>query len=98
MNGEVGDYVTIARQERETDNWFIGSITDENSRMIQIDLDFLDAGKDYKAIIYRDADDAHWDRNPTALIIETNIVNDKSTLEIQLAPGGGAAISLQENN
>jgi hypothetical protein len=93
LNGEVGDYVTIAREERETGNWFLGSITDENERSFQISLDFLTAGEKYKATIYADADDAHWDTNPTAYKIQEIEVDAKSTLLLNLAPGGGAAVS-----
>lgn len=94
LNGEVGDYVTIARKERETGNWFLGSITDENSREFNVSLDFLDEGQTYQATIYKDAPDAHWDNNPTAIEIEELEVNSKSKIDIKLAEGGGVAISL----
>ncbi len=93
LNGEVGDYVTIAREERNTGNWFLGSITDENSRDLSISLDFLPTGETFKAIIYKDAKDAHWDDNPTAIDIEEKIVTNSDSLELHLAQGGGAAIS-----
>lgn len=94
LNGEVGDYVTIARRERDTDKWFIGSITDENPREFTIPLDFLDNGKSYEAIIYGDDRDAHWDKNPTAYRITERTVTSEDSLDLHLAPGGGAAISL----
>jgi len=94
INGEVGDFVTIARQERGSDNWFIGSITDENARDIDVKLDFLPAGKKYEATIYADGDDAHWDKNPTSYKIEKQEVDNSSILKLKLAAGGGAAISL----
>lgn len=94
LNGEVGDYVAIARQERGSDNWFVGAITDENSREMEITLDFLPDDKTYEAVLYKDASDAHWDKNPTAFEIE-NFNADKNTkITLKLAPGGGAAISL----
>ena len=96
LNGEVGDYVTIARKERETGNWFLGSITDENERNFEINLDFLDEGKTYTATIYKDAKDAHWNDKPTALDIETLEVTNKSKLTLNLAKGGGTAISFIE--
>ncbi len=94
INGEVGEFVTIARQEKETSNWFIGSITDENKREFKIALDFLDKNSDYKAIIYKDGKDAHWDKNPTSIQIEEVTVNNKSSININLAEGGGVAISI----
>lgn len=96
LNGEVGDFVTIARQERGTNNWFVGAITDENGRNMEIKLDFLPAGKKYQAIIYADGKDAHWDKNPTSYQIKKQTVDNSSVMDLTLAPGGGAAISLIE--
>ncbi|MDY0779493.1 glycoside hydrolase family 97 protein [Tenacibaculum sp. IB213877] len=96
LNGEIGDYVTIARKERNTENWFVGSITDENAREITIDFDFLDDKATYTATIYKDAKDAHWNDNPTALAIETQTITKDSKLTLRLAEGGGVAISLQK--
>jgi hypothetical protein len=97
INGEVGDFVTIARKEKNTDKWFLGSITDENARDLSIPLDFLDSDKSYKATIYRDGDNAHWNDNPTEIVIEQQDVNKNTTLDIRLAPGGGVAISFMPN-
>jgi len=94
LNGEVGDYVTIARKERDTGNWFLGSITDENARTFEIDFDFLDANQDYEARIYKDGENAHWDKNPTDIKIETQIINKNSKMTLKLAEGGGTAISI----
>jgi hypothetical protein len=93
LNGEIGDYITIARKERNTDKWFLGSITDENERTIEVSLNFLDMGKSYTAILYKDAEDSHWDKNPTAYRIENKKVNSLDSLKLKLAPGGGVAIS-----
>jgi glucan 1,4-alpha-glucosidase len=93
LNGEIGDFITIARKERNTNKWFLGSITDENERVMDISLNFLDEGKEYTAIIYSDAEDAHWDKNPTAYKIEGKLVNSSDKLTLKLAPGGGTAIS-----
>ena len=98
LDGEVGDYLTIARQERETGNWFVGGITDENGRTESLSFDFLEDGKTYEATIYRDAQDAHWNDNPEAYEIETKELKKNSTLDINLAPGGGFAISLIQKN
>lgn len=94
LEAEPGDYITIARKEKGRDNWFIGAITDENSRSASIPLRFLRKGKSYTATIYRDADDADWLTNPETYNIETRSVNSESLIELHLAKGGGAAISI----
>ena len=93
INGEIGDYITIARKERNTDKWFLGSITDENARTLEVSLGFLDTDKKYDAIIYSDAEDADWDKNPTAYKIENKTLTSTDILTLKLAPGGGTAIS-----
>jgi hypothetical protein len=94
LSAEPGDYLTVARKAKGSDNWFVGAITDENARNADINLNFLDAGKKYLAVIYRDADNASWNDNPEAYTIEKFIVDNKTTLKIKLAEGGGCAISL----
>ncbi|WP_218972269.1 glycoside hydrolase family 97 protein [Labilibaculum filiforme] len=96
LNGEIGDFVTIARKDRNSENWFVGSITDENARGMEIKLDFLTEGKKYKATLYLDGENAHWDQNPTAFKILEMEVDHTSSLQYHLAEGGGAAISLVE--
>ncbi len=96
LNGEVGEFVTIAREERETGNWFVGGISNEEGRELSISFDFLPTGKSYKATIYKDAEDAHWDKNPTAIDISTETIDHSTVKQITLAPGGGFAISLLE--
>ncbi len=94
LNGEIGDYVSIARQERGSENWFVGGITDEHARKMDISFDFLPKDQKYTATIYHDADDAHWDKNPLAYKIDTMEVDQNTVLPIKLAAGGGFAISL----
>lgn len=94
LNGEVGDYVTIARQERGTENWFVGSVTDEHPRELNIKFDFLQPDKDYNVTIYKDGPDAHYETNPTAYEIEKIKIDNTSEYLLKLAPGGGAAISI----
>ena len=94
LNGEIGDFVTIARKERTSENWFIGGITDEDARELDILFDYLDENATYEATIYEDGKDAHWDENPLALNIRTIEVTNKSNLKMKLAPGGGFAISI----
>lgn len=93
LNGEIGDFITIIRKERSTDKWFLGSITDENARELEISLSFLGEGKEYDAMIYSDTENSHWDKNPTAYKIENRKVSNLDTLNLKLAPGGGTAIS-----
>ena len=94
LNGEVGDYVTFARKDRNSDDWYLGSVTDENARALMVSLDFLDDGRDYLAQIYRDGDDADWRTNPHAIVIETRKVRRGDVMELRLAPGGGEAVRL----
>jgi glucan 1,4-alpha-glucosidase len=94
IDAEPGDYIYIARKEKGTSHWFIGAITDENSRNASLPLTFLDKGSKYVANIYRDAPNADWKENPEAYTIEKFIVDSDTRLNIRLAPGGGAAISM----
>ena len=94
INGEIEEYITIARKDRNTDNWFLGSITNENARKLNVSLDFLDDNKEYTAVIYSDREDSHWNKNPTAYKIENKTVEKATILDLELAPGGGIAISL----
>ncbi|HAO46590.1 MAG TPA: alpha-glucosidase [Chitinophagaceae bacterium] len=94
LEAEPGDYITVARKAKGKDNWFIGSITDENARTTTVDLSFLDAGKKYTATIYADADDASYDKNPAAYKITKQVVDNKTKLTLKLATSGGCAISL----
>ena len=98
LDGEVGDFVVIARQERETNNWFIGGITDENKRDFTIDFDFLEAGKTYEAKLYKDGPEADWENNPQDYAIETLQVDRTTSLDITMASGGGFAMSLISQN
>lgn len=92
LAGEIGEYVVVARQQRGGRDWYLGATTDENARKISVPLDFLAKGKRYEAQIYRDADDADYRRNPTALIIEKRAVTANDKLDIAMAPGGGIAV------
>ncbi|HWS59644.1 MAG TPA: glycoside hydrolase family 97 protein [Flavobacterium sp.] len=95
LEAEPGDYLTVARKTKGKETWFLGAITDENARKSEIKLDFLTKGKKYKAIVYEDAKDADWKNNPIAYKISTIEVTSKSILKLNLAPGGGTAISFE---
>lgn len=94
LSAEPGDYLTIARKAKGSPNWFIGAITDEMARTTVGALSFLPKGQRYVATIYRDAADAHWEKNPMAYTIEKFLVDSNTKLSLKLAAGGGAAISL----
>lgn len=94
LEAEPGDYITTARKAKGTENWFVGAITDENARTANFSLDFLTPGKKYKAVIYQDGKDAHWQKNPINYEIKTMDVTSKTKLSLKLAAGGGAAISI----
>ena len=94
LNGEVGDYVTMARKDRNSEQWFLGSLTDEHGRVLSVPLSFLTPGKTYLAEIYRDGDDAHYVENRFAFAVESHDVTSADTLKMKLAPGGGQAIRL----
>jgi len=96
LEAEPGDYITIARKAKNKNNWFVGSITDENARNTTINLDFLDKGKKYIAIIYADGKNADWKNNPMEYLITKQTVDSKTTLSLKLAPGGGCAISIMQ--
>ncbi len=97
LAGEVGDFVVMARQAKQTerysgDDWFVGAVTNEDARTVDISLDFLDANKQYEAQIYRDGDNAHWETNPYEYVIETQQVTSKDKMTLKLAASGGTAI------
>lgn len=94
LDAEPGDYIIMARKAKGTQKWFMGAITDEQARQFTTTLSFLEAGKNYVATIYRDAPNAHWQENPEAYVIEKFIVNTQTALKLNLAAGGGTAISL----
>ncbi len=92
LNGEVGDYVTIARKDRHSDNWYLGAVSDEQARTLKVPLAFLDRGRRYTAQIYRDGEHADWKQHREDIVIEEREVGAQDTLTLQLAPGGGQAI------
>jgi alpha-glucosidase len=92
LQGEVGDFVVMARQARGGDEWFVGGITDEEARSVDLALDFLDPDTAYLAEIYRDGRRADWDDNPYDITIEDRQVDAGDSLRLRMAPGGGFAI------
>jgi alpha-glucosidase len=94
LNGEVGDYATLARKDRHSDDWYVGAITDENPRALDVSLDFLDEGRRYFATIYRDGPTAGYQGDGHDIRIETRPVSKHDHLRLVLAPGGGQAIRI----
>lgn len=96
LEAEPGDYITIARKAKGKNEWYVGGITDENSREALIDFSFLPKGKKYQAVIYADGKKADWRTNPKEYVIETRTISHKTKLRQKLAPSGGVAISIKE--
>lgn len=96
LEAEPGEYITIARRAKGTDDWYIGCTAGYNGHKSELVLDFLTPGKKYEATIYADAKDAHWETNPQAYTITHKKVTNKSKLKLTAAVGGGYAISIKE--
>ncbi|MDO5497102.1 MAG: glycoside hydrolase family 97 protein [Alistipes sp.] len=96
LAAEPGDYVVIARKDKNSESWFVGGVTDDNARTMPLSFDFLDADKEYVATVYADAKDADYATNPEAYVIYKGKVTSKSATEIKMARGGGFAISIVE--
>lgn len=94
LEAVIGDYAVFARRERGTKNWFIGAVTDEHARDLDLSLDFLRPDVRYATTIYADGPQAHWNDNPTDLKIDRSNHAQGDRLQLHLAPGGGAAVSL----
>ncbi len=95
LEAEPGDYITVVRKAKNSEKWFLGSITDENSRKTELKLDFLTPNIKYKAIIYEDGKTADWKINPINYQIKSLVVTSKSKIKLILAKGGGTAISFE---
>ena len=93
---EPGDYVVVARQGKKNGQWFVGGVTDDQKRTLDVPFSFLEPGKTYQATLYRDADDADYKNNPQAYVIERIPVTSDTVLPITMARGGGFAISLTD--
>ncbi|MGQ1946180.1 glycoside hydrolase family 97 protein [Geofilum sp. OHC36d9] len=94
LNAEIGKYTTIARKDWDSEDWYLGAITNKDARKLNIPLSFLDAGKKYKAEIYSDGKGADYKSNPYPVLISSKEVNNSGSLDFVLAPGGGAAVKL----
>ncbi len=95
LDGEVGEFVVFAREQRGGGDWYVGAIGGEKAQDISVPLSFLEPDKSYVATVYRDGDEADWESNPYDYVIERRSLTAGDTLELTLAAGGGAAIRLQ---
>lgn len=92
LNAAIGEYITTVRKDRYSDDWYLGSLTNEEPRTFKIALSFLDPNKKYQAQIYADAEGITWKRNADKVAISYKTVSASDSLELKLAPGGGTAI------
>ena len=96
LEAEPGEYITIARRAKNTNDWYVGCTAGYNGHVSKLSFDFLDPDKKYEAIIYADAKDASWDKNPQAYTITKKKVTSKSKMTLKAGIGGGYAISIKE--
>ena len=94
LNGEVGDYATIARKDSASQDWYVGTITNGDARTMSFNLDFLDAGKNYMATIWRDGDKADYRTSNPDMVVETRKVTSKDSISLRLAAAGGAVLRI----
>jgi alpha-glucosidase len=95
LDGRIGDYVAVARRERGGQSWYVGAITDESPRTLDIPLSFLTPGKQYVAEVYADGPGASWFDNPLPVTITRRTVTSATQLHVAMAPGGGQAIRIR---
>ena len=96
LNASIGEYVTIARKDRHSDDWYLGSLTNEAPRDFELPLSFLDSGSSYEATVYGDADGISWSQRAAEVIVTRQTVRSSNTLVLKLAPGGGAAVRFRK--
>lgn len=96
IDAEIADYVIIARKDKNSDDWYLGAITDENSRSLLVSLDFLEANRQYEAQIYKDADGTDYKTNPSEYRIEKLEISSEDSISLNLPKGGGTAIRFKK--
>lgn len=93
---EPGDYLIVARQAKDSGQWFVGGVTDEISRSFDVPMSFLDAGANYEVTLYADSEDADYKTNPQSYVISKVSVTSESVVPVRMAPGGGFAMSVRK--
>ena len=94
--GEIGKYYVVARQEWDGKDWYVGGVTNEEGRKVELYIDFLEPQANYTATIYRDSEDAHYRDHQLGYVIEEKVLRQGDRLEMYIAPGGGFAIKLHK--
>lgn len=95
LDAEPGRYIVVARKAKESDNWFVGCVANEEGHQSKLSLNFLDDGRKYEAVIYADGRDAHYLTTPQSYKISRKKVDNKTILKINAAPSGGYAIAIK---
>ncbi len=98
INGEIGEYITMVRKDINSDDWYLGSITNEDSRVLSVGLSFLDSDKQYNATVYKDPETGGWMKRPEEVVIQSQLVDSGSDLRIVIPSGGGQAIRFSPVN
>lgn len=93
---EPGDYLIVARQAKDSGQWFVGGVTDEISRSFDVPMSFLDAGENYEVTLYADSEDADYKTNPQSYVISKVSVTSESVVPVRMAPGGGFAMAIRK--
>lgn len=93
---ELGNYLIVARQAKDSGQWFVGGVTDELSRSFEVPMSFLDAGENYEVTLYADSEDADYKTNPQSYVISKVSVTSESVVPVTMAPGGGFAMSIRK--
>lgn len=95
LDAEPGEFIVAARKDKNSDEWYVGGVTNGDARDYKLDFDFLPTGKKYEATIYRDSDKADCDSNPESYVIEKTDVDSTSSIKLHMARGGGFAVSVK---
>lgn len=98
LDAQIGQYVSMVRKDRNSDNWYLGAITNKKARTLKVSCEFLAQGKVYEAVIYTDGKDADYKTNPSSIMITRKNLTANDTLSLNLAPGGGTAIAFRVLN
>lgn len=96
LDAEPGEFIVAARKDCQSDNWYVGGVTNGMARNCEVNLEFLSPGEKYTATLYMDGVTAHYDTNPESYIISSFEVNNKLSIPIRMAPGGGFAMSIKQ--
>jgi len=98
INGEIGEYITMVRKDINSNDWYLGSITNETNRVLSVNLSFLDSDKQYNATVYKDPETGGWKQRPEEVVIQSQLVDSGSDLRIVIPSGGGQAIRFSPVN